>query len=158
MNASYNLALAVGIGIVAGLRTMTAPAVVSWGAHFGRLKLRGTALGVLGGAWAAGILTVLAFAEYVVDLLPQTPNRTAAEPLAARILSGGVCGACLCASGGHSMWAGAVLGGVGGVIGAFGGYQARKRLVSGLRVPDAMIAIPEDVVAAALAWAIVFLG
>ncbi len=158
MNTNYSLALALGIGIVAGLRTMTAPAAVSWGAHLGRLNLRGSALGVLGGAWAAGILTVLALVEYVLDLMPQTPNRTAAEPLAARVLSGGVCGACLCVSGGHSGLAGAALGGIGGVIGAFGGYQARKRLVSGLEVKDAMIAVPEDLVAIGLACAIVFRG
>jgi len=158
VSASHAYALAVGIGIAAGLRSMTAPAVVSWGAHLGRLKLRGYALGVLGGAWAVGILTVLAIAEYVVDLLPQTPSRTAIEPLAARALSGGVCGACLCVSGGQPVVAGAVLGAIGGVIGAFGGYQGRKRLVSGLKVADAMIAIPEDAVAACLAWAMVLLG
>lgn len=158
VNANYSFGLAMAIGIVAGLRTFTAPAAVSWGAHLGRLNLRGSSLGNLGGSVAVGIVTVLAIAEYVTDLLPQTPNRTAPGPLAARILSGGVCGACLCASGGHSEWAGAALGAIGGVIGAFGGYQARRRLVSGLKVRDAMIAIPEDVVAAGLACAIVFLG
>ena len=151
-------ALAVGIGIVAGLRTFTAPAVVSWGAHLGRLGLRGSKLGALGGAWAAGILTVLALAEYVGDLLPQTPNRTSPGPLAARILSGGVCGACLCVSSGSSEVAGAVLGAMGAVIGAFGGYQARKRLVSGLKVKDAIIAIPEDLVAIGLGCWVVFWG
>jgi uncharacterized membrane protein len=156
VNANYSLVLALGIGIVAGLRTFTAPAAVSWGAHLGRLRLGGSALAILGGAWAPGILTLLAVAEYVTDLLPQTPNRTAAGPLVARVLSGGVSGACLCASGGSSVLAGAVLGGIGGVVGAFGGYQARRRLVNGLKVKDVMAAIPEDLVAAVLAYAIVF--
>lgn len=158
VNADYRFALAVGIGIVAGLRTFTAPAAVSWGAHLERLDLRGSALGILGGGAAVGILTVLAAAEYVTDLLPQTPNRTAAGPLIARILTGGICGACVCASTGQPAVAGAALGAAGGVIGAFGGYEARRRLVSGLKVRDAMIAIPEDVVAIGLAYAIVFLG
>jgi uncharacterized membrane protein len=42
------------------------------------------------------------------------------------------------------------------VIGAFSGYEARKRLVNGLKVKDAAIAIPEDVVAIGLACVIVF--
>lgn len=158
MNADYRFALAVGIGIVAGLRTFTAPAAVSWGAKLGRLNLRGSALGILGEGWAVGILTVLALAEYVADQLPQTPNRTAAAPLTVRILSGGICGASVCLSSGHWEVAGALLGAAGALIGAFGGYEARTRLVSGLKVRDTMIAIPEDVVAAGLAVAIVFLG
>ena len=155
MSAGYALGLAVGIGIVAGLRTFTAPAAVGWGAHLGRLGLRGSKLGMLGGAWAVGILTLLAGAEYVVDLLPQAPNRTSPGPLVARILSGGVCGGCVCLSGGHTALAGALAGAVGAVMGAFGGYQARKGLVNGLKVPDAVIAIPEDLVAIGLAALIV---
>ena len=44
-----------------------------------------------------------------------------------------------------------VLAGVlGGVAGAFGGYQARVGLVRTLHVPDFAIAIPEDLVAIGL--------
>ena len=45
------------------------------------------------------------------------------------------------------MWLGALLGAVGGIAGAFGGYQARVGLVRGLNVPDFAIAIPEDLIA-----------
>jgi uncharacterized membrane protein len=50
-----------------------------------------------------------------------------------------------------------VLGAIGGVIGAFAGYEARTRLVRGLKVRDAMIAVPEDLVAVGLAYMLVFL-
>jgi uncharacterized membrane protein len=39
---------------------------------------------------------------------------------------------------------------LGGIAGAFGGYQARVGLVRTLRVPDFTIAIPEDLVAIGL--------
>jgi uncharacterized membrane protein len=52
---------------------------------------------------------------------------------------------------------GAILGGIGGVMGAFVGYEARKRLVNGLKVKDAAVAIPEDIVAIVLASVLVFL-
>ena len=58
------LLLALLIGVVAGLRTFTAPAAVSWAAYLGWLPLGNTALAFLGSVWAVGILisAVLVFA------------------------------------------------------------------------------------------------
>ena len=50
----------------------------------------------------------------------------ATVPLVARILMGGLCGACLCAASNQSLIIGAILGSVGGVIGAFAGYEIRE--------------------------------
>jgi uncharacterized membrane protein len=149
-------ALAVGIGFVAGLRSLTAPAVVSWAAHLGWLDLRGSPFAFMGSTAAVTILSLLAMAEYVGDLLPKTPNRTSPGPLIARFIMGGLSAACLCAAADQSWLMGAILGGIGGVIGAFAGYEARQRLVHGLKVPDAAIAVTEDLVAIGLACAIVF--
>jgi uncharacterized membrane protein len=156
MNSDYVFAAAAGIGIVAGLRSMTAPAVVSWAAHLGRLSLRGGPLAFMGSAWAQAIFSLAAIGEFVADLMPQIPSRTAAGPLIARIITGGLSGACVSASGGASPALGALLGGIGAIIGAFGGYQIRMRLVKALNVNDAFIAIPEDVIAIALACLCVF--
>ena len=158
MTSNYALALAFGIGIVAGLRSLTAPAVVSWAAYLGWLNLQGSPLAFMGSIAAVAIFSLLALVEYVTDLLPKTPNRTTPLPLIARILMGSLSGACLCASAGQSLLAGAVLGGIGGVIGAFAGYQARTRLVNGLKVKDIFIAIPEDLVAIGLGYFLVSLG
>ncbi|HKF95394.1 MAG TPA: DUF4126 family protein [Gammaproteobacteria bacterium] len=158
MNSNYALAFALGIGIVAGLRSLTAPAVVSWAAHLGWLKLQGSPLAFMGSIAAVTIFSLLALIEYVADLLPKTPNRTTPVSLIARILMGGLSGACLCASAGQSLLVGAMLGGIGGVIGAFAGYQARTRLVNGLKVKDTLIAIPEDLVAIGLGYYLVSLG
>jgi len=158
MTSDLVFLLAIGIGIVAGLRSLTAPAAVAWGAHLGRLDLAGSALGFMGSNVSVAIFTLLALAEFVGDLLPRTPSRTSAGPLVARILMGGLCGACVCLSSGQSLIGGAVLGGIGGVIGAFAGYQARMRLVRALDVKDFFIAIPEDLVAIGLAYLIVFVA
>jgi uncharacterized membrane protein len=109
----------------------------------------------MGSTAAVAVFSVAAIAEFVNDLLPKTPRRTAPAPLIARIVMGSLSGACLGASAGHSLLAGAALGGIGGVIGAFAGYEARTRLVSGLKVKDAVIAIPEDLVAIGLAYFLV---
>jgi uncharacterized membrane protein len=147
MQMGLVLLIVFGIGVVAGLRSLTAPAVVAWAAQLGWLDLHGSALGFMGSKWSVAIFTVLAVVEFVGDQLPTTPPRTGAVGLSARIVTGGLCGACLAIAGGAGLWFGAIIGAIGGVAGAFGGYQARVGLVRGLRVPDFAIAVPEDIVA-----------
>ena len=147
MNSSLALGLSFAIGVVAGLRSFTAPAVVAWAARLGWINLHGTPLSFMGSAWAVGVFTILALAELIADKLPKTPSRTAPVGLCARIVTGAVGGACLAVAGGATLWLGALAGALGGMAGAFGGYHARVGLVRALRVPDFAVAIPEDLIA-----------
>lgn len=150
-----DLALALVIGFVAGLRSMTAPAAVSWAACYGWLQLHGTPLQFMGSWVAVAIFTVGALAEYVADKLPRTPNRTSAGPLIGRILLGGLSGAALTCAAGESLVVGAVLGGGGAVLGTFAGYHVRRRLVNRAGVKDLVAAVSEDVLAVVLAYLVV---
>jgi uncharacterized membrane protein len=147
MNLGFVLLTALGIGVVAGLRTFTAPAVVAWAAHLNWINLSGSPLAVMGSVWVVGGFTTMVLVESIVDLLPTTPARTTASHLTVRILSGLLTGACLGFAGIASAWPGAVAGAIGAVAGAFGGYRARVGLVRSFHVPDFVIAIPEDLVA-----------
>ena len=144
------LLLAFGIGVVVGLRSMTASAVVAWAAHMGWISLSGSPLAFMGSVWAVAIFTLGGLAEFVADQLPTPPARTTAVPLTARVVMGLLTGACLGAARGASPWLGALIGAIGAIAGAFCGYQARVRLVRALHVPDIAIAIPEDLVAIGL--------
>jgi uncharacterized membrane protein len=147
----YLFALALGIGVVAGLRSLLAPAAVAWGVRLGWLNLHGSPFAFIESNVALVGLSILATGELVADMLPIIPKRTALAPLLARIFSGGFCGACLCASV-HKSWPlGAVLGAIGAVIGAFAGYEIRRRLVLKFRIPDRIVALSEDLVALTLA-------
>ena len=150
MNAGLAVALAFGIGVVAGLRSMTAPAVVAWAAHLGWINLSGSPLAFMGSIWAVAIFTLGALGEFIADQLPSTPPRTKGPGLIARIVMGLLTGACLALAGGASLIVGAILGAVGSLVGAFGGYYARTGLVRSLRVPDFAVAIPEDLIAVGL--------
>jgi uncharacterized membrane protein len=150
MNSRLTLLLAFSIGIVAGLRSMTAPAVVAWAAHLGWINISGSHLTFVGSTWAVGIFTLGALFEFVADQLPATPARTAAVPLAARIVMGLLTGACLGTAGSVSLLLGALFGAIGAIAGAFGGYRARVGLVRALGAPDFAIAIPEDLIAVGL--------
>ena len=62
------------IGIVAGLRAMTAPAAVAWAARLGWLPLAGLPLAWLGGTVAVAIFTVLAALEETENALSSYVN------------------------------------------------------------------------------------
>ena len=144
------LIVSFGLGLVAGLRSLTAPAVVAWAAYIGWMNLSDSRLAFMGSGWAVALFSLGALSEYIADLLPRTPARTAAFPLSARIVAGLLTGACVAIAGGFLLWIGWLGGVVGAIAGAFGGYRARVGLVRALHVPDAAIAIPEDVVALGL--------
>lgn len=148
-------ALALLIGVVAGLRTMSAPTAVSWAAWLGWLPLGETPLAFLGSLWAVGILTVLALGELVADKLPSTKSRKVPAQFGARLLSGALAGAALGASAGL-LAAGAVAGIVGAVLGTLGGAAARAKLAQGFG-RDRPAALIEDAVAIGGAFLIVYL-
>lgn len=148
--------LAFLIGIVAGLRALTAPAAISWAAHLGWLHLGDTWLAFLGYAWTPWILTVLALVELVTDQLPATPSRTVPVQFGARIAMGALSGAAIGAPNG-SLILGAVAGIIGAVIGTLGGRIGRTKLAAafGKDLPAAFI---EDAVAIAVALVIVMVS
>jgi uncharacterized membrane protein len=150
MNFGLALLLAFGIGVIAGLRSMSAPAIVAWAALLGWINLSGSHLAFMGSAWAVGIFTLGALVEFIADQLPTTAARTTAVPLAVRIAMGLLTGACLGTAGGASLWLGALTGAIGAIAGAFGGYRVRVGLVRTLQAPDFAIAIPEDLIAIGL--------
>ncbi|MGC1381064.1 MAG: hypothetical protein WA814_08585 [Candidatus Baltobacteraceae bacterium] len=126
------------LGIVAGLRTFTAPAVL-W-----LMRHRGPAAYVLG---------VLALLEFAGDLYPRTPCRTSPPGLVARLVSGGFCGGALAAAAGSSIPIAVALGVAGALVGAYGGLAARLRTIA--LIGSTPAAIVEDLIAIAGAVAIV---
>ena len=146
------LVLALVIGIVAGLRTATAPAAVAWG-WLEWIDLSGSWAAFLGSGWAVRVLSLAALAEFVMDQLPTTPSRKVPQQFGARLVSGALSGAALGVVGG-SWVAGLIAGIVGAVIGTYGGAEARARLAArfGQDRPAAFI---EDTVALLLAPAVV---
>lgn len=149
-------AFATAIGIVAGLRSITAPAVIAWAAHLGWLHLQGTPLGFMASTGAVTIFSLLAIGELIADKLPTVPKRTALAPLVVRMFTGGLCGACLFVAANQSAALGALSGAVGAVVGAFSGYEIRKRLVAQLGIADILVAFPEDLIAIGLALLVVW--
>lgn len=147
------LLLALAIGIIAGLRTMTALAAIGWVVWLGHPDLSGSWLAFLGYRYTRWILLVLALLEFVGDQLPSTPSRKVPLQFGGRIAIGALSGAVVGLAGGILM-AGLIAGVVGAVIGTLGGASVRCRLAArfGRDLPAGLI---EDAVAIAGALLIV---
>jgi uncharacterized membrane protein len=133
------------IGVIAGLRCMTAPAVVSWAARLGWLDAAGSAIGFMGDAATPYIFSVLAIGELIVDQLPKTPSRKAPPGFISRLVTGALCGAVFGAAG-QALAVGAIAGVAGAIAGTLGGYEARARLARALG-KDLPAALIEDAIA-----------
>lgn len=149
MTPTILLILALGIGVIAGLRCFTAPTVTAWAGYLGWMHLQRTPLGFLTSLVTVVLLTGLALFELYNDKRPNTPNRTAPGGLIARILTGGLSGAAFGVASGQLVIVSVLAAMLGAVVGTFGGYQVRTRLVKALNVPDYLIAVAEDLVAIA---------
>lgn len=142
------------LGVVTGLRTMTAIAAVCWAAWLTWIPEHGWAI------WttylvSAVIFTLMAIGEYIGDTRPSTPSRKAVGPLAARLVFGGLVGA-LGAQAISEPIAGGILAGIlGAVIGTYGGYAVR-RWGANLVGHDLPVALVESACALALAGASVW--
>lgn len=143
------LLLALLIGVVAGLRSLTAPAVVAWAACpalLGWINMQHTWASWVGNIITVVVVTILAVVELVTDKLPKTPPRTAPPGFAARLITGGFSGAVIGTAWGYK-WGGLGAGVIGAVLGTLGGFQARRRLTAARAGQDLPIALLEDAVA-----------
>ncbi len=139
------LFLAFLIGIIAGLRALTAPAAVAWGAALGWFDVSQTPLAFMGYRWTPWIFTLLALVELVTDQLPSTPSRKVPMQFGARLIMGALSGATIGAVGG-SLIPGLIAGILGAAAGTLGGAAARAKLASVFQ-KDPPAAILEDAVA-----------
>ena len=149
------LVFALLIGVVAGLRAFTAPAVVSWAAFLGWIDLDNRWLHWVGHPATVTVLTILAVVELVTDQLPKTPSRKTPPQFLTRIVTGGVAGAVLGAAY-HYTWSSLGAGVVGAVLGTLAGHEFRSRLATAAG-RDLPIALVEDVIAVGGGFLIVYL-
>ncbi|QJW89906.1 DUF4126 family protein [Spirosoma taeanense] len=144
------------IGLIAGMRTLTAPALLS---H----KLVRTIpakepqkpIHWLAQPPVSMALKVLAGGEIIADKLPNAPNRTKAPLLITRIASGATCGAFVSEVEGQSSPLGAVAGGLGAVAATFLFFNLRQLLSDNLGLPDMVGALAEDALTISAGWSVV---
>src|SRR6187431_778236 len=119
---------AIGLGAIAGMRSMAAPALLShFLTHHPAGALYNTRLRYLQRPLVATGLKFLAGAELIGDKLPQTTNRISPPQLAMRVLSGAVVGATVAGAHKKSKITGGMLGMVGALAASYGFFFLRKK-------------------------------
>jgi uncharacterized membrane protein len=132
------------IGAVAGLRSMTGPAIVSQAAGFNVIDVSGSPFFWLSSGRVGQISALLAAGELIADKLPFMPPRTDTPSLAIRFIAGAVCGAAVVSKRRRQdRIAGALIGGAAAVAASYIGFQYRKRA----RLSKLTAAMIEDAVA-----------
>jgi uncharacterized membrane protein len=125
--------LATGIGMVAGMRTFTAPA-----ATYRRAEPSSRAI--------AGALTTLAALEMIADKRTNIP-RVRSGALAARVASGAWSAGALASRSDERPLGYAALGGLSAAAGAYGFFLLRRELGRRLGIPDGWLGLAEDLMA-----------
>ncbi|MGZ6778342.1 MAG: DUF4126 family protein, partial [Mycobacterium sp.] len=146
------LLFALLIGVVAGLRALTAPAVVAWAGALGWINLDATWAQWVAHPITVTVLTILALGELVTDQLPSTPSRRVPMQFGARLFTGAFSGAVLATGAVLNPTAWVIVGAIGAamigsVLGTLGGAEARKRLVAATGGRDLPVALVEDAIA-----------
>ncbi len=156
MTHALVLLLALLIGVIAGLRALTAPAVVAWGAFLGWIDVDGKWSQWVAHPITVTVLTIFLLVELVTDQLPKTPSRRTPPQFIARLFMGAFAGAVIGSAFFHTFSAlGAGI--VGAVLGTLGGAEARSRLVAANGGKDRPVAVGEDIVAVGGGFLIAFL-
>jgi len=149
-------ALAIGMGVVAGMRPTAALAMLALSLRRGWIRPGHSPYARIVSAGASKRIVEFAISELVVDKLPFTRSRLDAAPLAWRVASGAICGAAIHGTVKRPIVEGAVLGGLGSIAGAVTGHHLRQRLNHGM--PDLVVALLEDALALGAGAAIVGVG
>jgi uncharacterized membrane protein len=148
--------LALAIGVIAGLRALTAPAVVAWGAFLGWIDVAGKWSEWVAHPITVTVLTIFLLIELVTDQLPKTPSRRTPPQFTARLIMGAFAGAVI-GSVSHHTFIALGAGIIGAVLGTLGGAEARSRLTAANGGKDRPAAIGEDIVAGGGGFLIAFL-
>ncbi len=144
------------IGLIAGIRAMAAPALLSHKLERTiPTKQPKTPVQYLAQPPVALGLKVLAGAEIIGDKVPHGPNRTSPPQFLARVASGATCGAFISEVEGETAPFGAVAGALGAVVSTLVFFNLRRYLNHDLGLPDAVGALAEDALAIGAGWTLV---
>jgi uncharacterized membrane protein len=136
---------AVGLGIMAGMRSNSGPAAAS---HIlsqqYSAELDHSPLKFMQSPRVSNVLKVLALAELVGDKLPNAGNRIVPVSVIFRCSAGALAGASMYKSSGNNAFKGALLGAAAAFGSTFASFYFRKNLVKKTHIYDPVFGVVED--------------
>ncbi|AKQ69841.1 hypothetical protein A176_006753 [Myxococcus hansupus] len=151
MNRGHGLT-ALGMGILAGMRSMSAPTLASRWLATTQPPPEDRLARAMAHPWAPRVLGLLAVGELIGDKLPMAPARVMVVPLTGRMLSGALAAASVTPERQRGRrLAVAALGAVAALASSWAFYALRRTATKKLGVPDVAVALTEDALLAGLA-------
>jgi uncharacterized membrane protein len=143
--APYSAALT--LGAVSGMRSMMAPAVISWAARKSGLDLESTPFSAYRGPGVGKTAVTLALGELLADGTHYAPVRTDSAALLATAVAGGAAGVAVFKARRHSILVGALVGAGAALGAAYAAQYLRKKAARYFDVSDRAVAMMEDGIA-----------
>ena len=137
----------IGIGVVAGMRTTFAPAVLSHYLNKHPASVNGSIFGFMASPVTSVITKLMGAGEIIGDKLPSTPDRIGVPQIFGRIASGAFAGIVISKANNQNMAKGFLIGGISALAGSFGAFYLRKYIDGLPNVKDVFIGVGEDVMA-----------
>lgn len=135
----------IGIGLLAGMRSASAPAITSYIlSHHKSKALARSGLSFMQTNAIASGLKYMAVLEFIGDKLPMAADRIKPVSVAARCVSGALAGAGIFKASGGNAWLGALLGGSTAIASTYGSFLLRKATVKTSGIVDPIIGAIED--------------
>ncbi|WP_223639673.1 hypothetical protein [Corallococcus sp. EGB] len=150
MRTNNDVWTAAGFGVLAGMRSLTAPAFLAQELSRKPTRALKRALPGLTSKRTARRLGLLALGELVGDKSPATPARTAFPILTGRVLSGAITGAAASRDRKGARLGFALIGAAAAIASSYVFYGFRHLLTQRLRVPNVAAGLVEDGLALAL--------
>ncbi|WP_239989267.1 DUF1990 family protein [Corallococcus macrosporus] len=151
MNRGHSLT-ALGLGILAGMRSMSAPTLASRWLNRTQPGSEDRLARILAHPWTPRVLGLLTVGELIGDKLPMTPSRVTVVPLTGRMLTGALAAAAVATEQQRGRrLAAAALGALAALASSWAFYSLRRTATKKLGVPDAAVALTEDALLAGLA-------
>ncbi|HUE95703.1 MAG TPA: DUF4126 family protein [Longimicrobiaceae bacterium] len=150
------LLTAVALGTIAGIRSMAAPALLSYGvAESGDADEFGPLERILASDATPRILALLAGGEMLADKTDFVPDRTDPVPLIGRAVVGGVTAAAFAVQRRHPVLLPALVGGASAIASTFAFFHLRRLARDHWHVPDPVLGFAEDAIVLAASKAVV---
>ncbi len=135
----------IGLGTLAGMRTLSTPVVTTHVlSHHPSKQLETSPLRLMQSTTVAAVLKIVSVTELIADKLPSTPNRIEPAGVAARCLSGALAGASIYKAVGGKALTGALIGGAAAIAATYASYFLRKNTVKANHIADPVIGAIED--------------
>lgn len=140
----------VGFGVLAGMRTFSAPALLSHQLSQQPVDAPKGRVHALASERTSRVLSVLAVSEMAADKTPWIPSRISPPALVGRIISGALTGAAVAAPHRRMSVGRALLGAAAAVASSFAFYELRRLMTRQWGIPNVVAGLMEDAVAVAL--------